>query len=129
MLLSDGGRHGPPGTPPGIRVGATGDIQKARNMWLEQMVAIEVETFEPRDFGREPRHVRDRRQQISQLYHAALPHHARDRSGFLSKACAGDCALKQKVEALLSNESQTAGFLSWPALESRFEEPCIATSR
>jgi hypothetical protein len=129
MALSDNVRHGPPGTPPGIRVGATGDIQKARNMWLEQMVAIEVETFEARDFGREPRHVPDRRQQISQLYHAALPRHARVRSGLLSEACADDDALQQEVESLLSNESQAAGFLSGPALESRFREPCIPTSR
>ena len=55
----------------------------------------------------------DRWQQISQLYHAALTRNARDRSGFLREACAGDDALQQEVESLLSNEA--AGFLSGPA--------------
>ena len=56
----------------------------------------------------------DRWQQISQLYHAALTRDARDRAGFLREACAGDDALQQEVESLLSNESEAAGFLSEP---------------
>src|SRR5688572_28126351 len=57
----------------------------------------------------------DRWQQISQLYHAALTRHARDRAGFLREACGGDDALQQEVASLLSNESDAAGFLSDPA--------------
>jgi serine/threonine protein kinase/Tol biopolymer transport system component len=57
----------------------------------------------------------DRWQQISQIYDAALKRHARDRSGFLREACAGDDALQQEVASLLSNESQAGGVLSEPA--------------
>jgi len=57
----------------------------------------------------------DRWQQISQVYHAALTRHARDRAAFLREACVGDDALQREVASLLSNESQAAGFLSKPA--------------
>ena len=57
----------------------------------------------------------DRWQQISQVYHAALTRHARERAAFLREACAGDPALQQEVESLLSSENKAAGFLSEPA--------------
>ena len=55
---------------------------------------------------------RDRWQQVSELYHAALKRHGRDRAGFLRDACAGDEALQQELESLLSNESKAAHLLS-----------------
>lgn len=58
----------------------------------------------------------DRWQQISQIYHAALQYSPRDRTAFLRKACAGDDALQEDVESLLSNESKTSGFLLEPAV-------------
>jgi serine/threonine protein kinase len=57
----------------------------------------------------------DRRQQISDLYHAALDRHPGERCAFLKEACDGDEALRREVESLLQYESQSVGFLESPA--------------
>ena len=57
----------------------------------------------------------DRRNQISELYHAALALPVGERSGFVKEACEGDEALRQEVESLLGYESASARFLETPA--------------
>jgi serine/threonine protein kinase len=52
-----------------------------------------------------------RRQQIEQLYHAALRTSAEDRAAFVVAACAGDETLRCEVESLLDS-SETAFDLS-----------------
>ncbi len=59
----------------------------------------------------------DRWQQVSQLYHAALPQDPRERGRFLAHACRGDDALRREVESLLAHEGTAEGFLATPALE------------
>src|SRR5262245_15036996 len=44
------------------------------------------------------------------------------RSAFLDKACAGDIALRQRVEALLKIHGEAGGFLDKPAPERVVEE-------
>jgi len=60
---------------------------------------------------------RDRLQQISQLYQAALARHARDRAEFLEDACAGDAALRHEVESLLGYDGDAQQSIEVPALE------------
>jgi len=59
----------------------------------------------------------ERYQQIGRLYHAALELEAEHRAAFLDEACAGDAALRQKVEALLAAGEPTDDFIERPALE------------
>jgi serine/threonine protein kinase/WD40 repeat protein len=59
----------------------------------------------------------DRRNQISDLYHAALQRGPGERSAFLKQACAGDEALLHEVESLLGYEAASARFLETPAVE------------
>jgi len=60
----------------------------------------------------------DRRDQISDLYHAALARAPDERSAFLKEACDGDEALRQEVESLVGYESDAASFLETPQPES-----------
>ena len=57
----------------------------------------------------------ERRQQISELYHAARERAPEERSAFLTEACNGDDGLRQEVESLLEFESPSAQFLERPA--------------
>ena len=57
----------------------------------------------------------DRRDQISDLYDAALARPGGERRAFLKEACAGDEVLRQEVESLLGYESAAARFLETPA--------------
>ena len=59
----------------------------------------------------------DRRQQISDLYHAALDRDPRERDAFLKEACDGDEALRRELESLLQYQSQSVSFLESPAAE------------
>ena len=59
----------------------------------------------------------DRRNRISNLYHAALMRGLGERSAFVKQACAGDEALLQEVESLLGYEAASARFLETPAVE------------
>ena len=58
---------------------------------------------------------RDRRNQISNLYHAALERAPDTRGAFLREACDGDEALRHEIESLLGYESASARFLDTPA--------------
>ena len=59
----------------------------------------------------------ERWQQIDKLLEEALERDASDRAAFLDQACAGDGALRGKVEALLAASEQAGDFLTRPALE------------
>ncbi|HEU4893437.1 MAG TPA: protein kinase [Vicinamibacterales bacterium] len=53
----------------------------------------------------------DRRDRISQLYHAVLERPPEARAAFLEDACGGDEFVRQEVESLLSHEPGTSRFL------------------
>lgn len=57
----------------------------------------------------------ERRQQISELYHAARERSPEERSAYLKEACAGDDALCAEVESLLRYDAASADFLERPA--------------
>jgi serine/threonine protein kinase len=57
-----------------------------------------------------------RREQISQVYQAALHKEAEQRLAFLTQACGGDEELRREVESLLAYQQQDQSFLSSPAL-------------
>src|SRR5215831_8782741 len=48
---------------------------------------------------------------------------AADRNAYLDEACAGDAALRQRVEALLQADNQTDRLLDRPAAEHLSREP------
>ena len=52
----------------------------------------------------------DRRNQVSDIDHAALQRPAEDRSAYLIEACGGDETLRQEVESLLRFESASCSF-------------------
>jgi serine/threonine protein kinase/WD40 repeat protein len=51
------------------------------------------------------------------LFHRALERPAGERAAFLDQACAGDAALRRRVEALLRAHDQPGSFLAKPALD------------
>src|SRR5262245_2083540 len=59
---------------------------------------------------------RSRRQQIEDLYHAALDHAPGDRAAFLAETCAGDSLLRREVEELLRYEGDAESFIEGNAL-------------
>jgi eukaryotic-like serine/threonine-protein kinase len=59
----------------------------------------------------------DRWRAVEQLYHQALEHPEGERGAFVRNACAGDDALRQAVESLLSVHQGAATFLETPAAE------------
>jgi serine/threonine protein kinase len=59
----------------------------------------------------------DRWQEVERLYHAALERPECERAAFLEQMCAGDDALRQEVESLLSQPSRAGQFLETPAVE------------
>ena len=61
----------------------------------------------------EPERWRD----VERLYHQALEHAEGERGAFLLDVCAGDEALRQTVESLLSAHQETDAFLEIPALQ------------
>jgi serine/threonine protein kinase len=58
----------------------------------------------------------NRWEQIQELYHAALELEPGQRSAFIKRACGGDEAVRQEVEALLAEHGKADGFLETPAL-------------
>src|SRR4030095_10048766 len=54
---------------------------------------------------------------IDAIFQAALERDPADRVAFLDEACAGDPAVRAKVEALLASDEQTQSFIESPALE------------
>ena len=63
----------------------------------------------------------DRWRQIEDLFHRVLEREEPDRAAFLDHACAGDDALRQEVESLLAEESES-GFMETPAMEEEARE-------
>ena len=59
----------------------------------------------------------DRRELVSDLFHAALKRSPEERIAFLREACEGDHALQQELEALLQYDPTATGFLETPAAE------------
>jgi eukaryotic-like serine/threonine-protein kinase len=60
----------------------------------------------------------DRWQQVEKLYHDALEREESERATFLEQACAGDEAMRQRVESLLAHYGRAStSFLEEPALE------------
>jgi eukaryotic-like serine/threonine-protein kinase len=60
----------------------------------------------------------DRWKQVEELYHAALEREENGRATFLEQACAGDEAMRLRVESLLAHsERASSSFLEEPALE------------
>jgi eukaryotic-like serine/threonine-protein kinase len=60
----------------------------------------------------------DRWQQVEELYHAALEREESGRAAFLEQACAGDEAMRRRVESLLAHYGRaSSSFLEEPALE------------
>jgi len=53
----------------------------------------------------------DRRNRITDLYHAALQLAPEERAAFMNAACDGDEALRQEVESLLSSDERAKGFV------------------
>jgi Tol biopolymer transport system component len=64
----------------------------------------------------------ERWQKVEQLYHAALEREERERATYLRNACAGDSALLDEVESLLSHGRTTDGWLEGRALQEMAEE-------
>src|SRR6266508_469205 len=58
----------------------------------------------------------ERWRQIESIYHQAVARPEHDRTAFLREACAGDEALRQEVESLLTSPASAAGFLDRPAV-------------
>ena len=57
----------------------------------------------------------ERRQRISDLYHAARERLPEERSAYLREGCGGDDRLRDEVESLLRYEVASADFLERPA--------------
>jgi hypothetical protein len=57
----------------------------------------------------------DRRNQVSDIYNAALQRPVEDRSAYLIEVCGGDETQRQEVESLLGFESASLQFLERPA--------------
>jgi len=60
----------------------------------------------------------ERRNQISNLFHAALERAPEERQAFLEQACDGDRALRQEIESLLRHDSEGAAFLETPVMKA-----------
>src|SRR6185436_16413973 len=57
----------------------------------------------------------ERKQQIEDLFHAALAREPRERQSFLSEACSSDPSLRAEVESLISASEEPGSFLDTPA--------------
>ncbi len=61
--------------------------------------------------------VKNRWQQVDQLFHSALEHEPSQRSAFLGQACNGDEMLRNEVESLLASHEQAGSFIEAPAAD------------
>jgi len=59
----------------------------------------------------------ERFKQVDQILQAALDRDPLEREAFLDEACAGDTALRNKVEALISFDEEARSFIEKPAFE------------
>ena len=60
---------------------------------------------------------RERWQRIDDLLDAVLQREPDERAAFLDEACAGDHALREEVESLISSDEQAGSFMESPVLE------------
>src|SRR5215471_8371409 len=58
----------------------------------------------------------ERRQQIEELFHAAIARPASEREAFLLEACASDPKMRSALESLISAHEESGGFLDHPPL-------------
>ena len=74
----------------------------------------------------------ERLQRSDEILQAALELASEDRAAFLDQACAGDAALRQKIESLLASAQQMGGFMeecmSRVAGELLADEPATAAT-
>src|SRR6266511_4108217 len=74
----------------------------------------------------------ERLQRSDEILQAALELAPEDRAAFLDQACAGDAALRQKIESLLASAQQMGGFMeermSRVAGELMIDGPVTATA-
>jgi hypothetical protein len=56
-------------------------------------------------------------EQVDQILQAALERDGSEREAFLDEVCAGDTALRSKVEALISSDEEAGSFIETPAFE------------
>ena len=63
------------------------------------------------------------------LFHLALEKSIGERSAFLEQACAGDEALRRRVEALLRSHETPDSFLAGPAITPAADSPRSLTAR
>jgi serine/threonine protein kinase len=63
----------------------------------------------------------ERRQQVEELFHAALEREPAERGTFLSQACRTDPELRAEVESLISAHEQPGSFLDSPVYEPTVE--------
>src|SRR5882724_2113082 len=74
----------------------------------------------------------ERLQRSDEILQAALELASEDRAAFLDRACAGDAALRQKIESLLASAQQMGGFMeecmSRVAGELLADEPATAAT-
>ncbi len=61
-------------------------------------------------------------QQLEQLLYAALKHSPEERRDFAAKACAGNEALRNKLESLLEAHAQADGLLAPPPLDATTDD-------
>ena len=71
----------------------------------------------------------DRRNRITDLYHAALRLAPEERAAFMNAACDSDEALRQEVESLLAVECPSSPFLERPAMDAIAREPASLIGR
>ena len=64
----------------------------------------------------------ERWKQIEKLYHSVLDREPAQRDGFLQEACAGDKALHEEVQSLLSHEGEARNLFKAPALQAIAQE-------
>ena len=57
----------------------------------------------------------ERWQQLDEIFHAALERGPAERASFLDEACAGDEALRKKIDALLAAHEEAGSFIEHPA--------------
>src|SRR5688572_15051307 len=63
----------------------------------------------------------ERWQQLKQIFQSALERHPAERSAFLNQACAGDAALRNEVESLISSHDQAGDSIAAMAVEAATE--------
>jgi serine/threonine protein kinase len=59
----------------------------------------------------------ERWQQLKEVFHGALEQDPANRIAFLDRACAGDAALREEVDALIANHENDDAFLEKPAYQ------------